>query len=360
MESIRADSIVKKFGAIQALDGASVAIEEGELFFLLGPSGCGKTTLLRCIAGLEKPDAGRIFFGDRDVTNLPTHKRETAMVFQNYALWPHMSVGENIAFGLEERQVNQEEIRRRVNEALAMVHLDDYNERRIDHLSGGQQQRVALARALVVKPGCLLLDEPLSNLDAKLRLEMRSEIRRIVKENHLTGIYVTHDQEEALSMADRIAVLDAGRVFQIGTPEHIYRNPNCAHVARFIGETNLLEASVERIIHEDGRMDARVNTKAGQFQGHVCSANWQPDEGAKVLISIRPEALHIDNSGVPINRVIGRVISRMYLGSSVQYTLEGLGNQSWQVTETNPYSIRHVGDQMILTADPWDVVVLKA
>ena len=248
MDAIRADSIVKEYGAVRALDHASIEIEGGELFFLLGSSGCGKTTMLRCIAGLETPTSGRVFYGDRDVTQLPTHKREAAMMFQSYALWPHMNVEQNIAFGLEERKVRAREIEMRVDEALEMVHLGGYGDRRIDQLSGGQQQRVALARALVVKPKCLLLDEPLSNLDAKLRWEMRSEIRRIVKENNLTGIYVTHDQEEALSMADRLAILDAGRIAQVGTPKDVYRNPLSAHVAGFIGETNLMEATVYRIV----------------------------------------------------------------------------------------------------------------
>lgn len=360
MDAIRADSIVKDYGDVRALDHASISIERGELFFLLGSSGCGKTTLLRCIAGLEMPNEGRIYYGDKDVTALPTHKREAAMVFQSYALWPHMSVGENIAFGLEERKVDRKEIDERVEEALAMVHLEGFGDRRIDHMSGGQQQRVALARALVVKPKCLLLDEPLSNLDAKLRLEMRSEIRRIVKENDLTGVYVTHDQEEALSMADRMAVLDAGRIVQTGTPEDIYRNPLSAHVAGFIGETNLVEASVDRIVRDDGLLGVRVSSAAGQFHGHVTRGNWRPQEGSKVLISIRPEALFVDNSGVPINRVVGKVVDRMYLGSSIQYKLKGADDQLWSVTETNPQTMRQVGDSVILTADPSDVIILKA
>lgn len=359
MEAIRADSIIKAYGNVQALERATISIEKGELFFLLGSSGCGKTTLLRCIAGLEKHEGGKIFLEGKDVTTLPTHRREAAMVFQNYALWPHLSVAENIAFGLEERQLPTEEIEQRVKEALAMVHLDGYGERRIDHMSGGQQQRVALARALVVKPKCLLLDEPLSNLDAKLRLEMRSEIRRIVKENELTAIYVTHDQEEALSMADRIAVMDGGQIFQVGTPEDIYRNPINAQVARFIGETNLVEGTVERILRDDGRLELRIATKAGEFQGYVSSRSWRPQEGSNVLLSIRPEALQPDNSGVPINRVMGRILSRVYLGKSVQYELEGHGRLTWRTTETNPYSIKGVGEQMILSADPWDVVILK-
>jgi iron(III) transport system ATP-binding protein len=202
MESIRVESVVKTFGSTRALDGISLCIEPGELFFLLGGSGCGKTTLLRCIAGLETPTSGGIFFGEREVTKMPPHLREAAMVFQSYALWPHLSVGQNISFGLEERRVPKPEIKRRVEEALEMVKLPGYGDRSVDQMSGGQQQRVSLARALVVKPKCLLLDEPLSNLDAQLRVEMRREIRRIVKENGLTGIYVTHDQEDRHPGAD--------------------------------------------------------------------------------------------------------------------------------------------------------------
>ncbi len=359
MDAIRADSIVKEYGDVRALDNASIAIEKGELFFLLGSSGCGKTTLLRCIAGLETPTSGRIFYGDKDVTKLPTHKREAAMMFQSYALWPHMNVGQNIGFGLEERKVDKKEIEHRVEEALEMVHLGGFGDRRIDQMSGGQQQRVALARALVVKPKCLLLDEPLSNLDAKLRLEMRSEIRRIVKENNLTGVYVTHDQEEALSMADRMAILDRGRIVQSGTPEDIYRNPLSAHVAGFIGETNLMEATVHSIERDDGVLQVRLTSPSGEFHGHVTRGNWRPSEGSKVLVSVRPEALYADNSGVPINRVIGEVTERMYLGSNVQYKVKGAGDLHWHVTETNPQSMREPGDRVVLTADPADVVILK-
>ncbi|MGB0774562.1 MAG: ABC transporter ATP-binding protein [Akkermansiaceae bacterium] len=361
MDAIRAESLVKQYDTVRALDNASIAIGKGELFFLLGSSGCGKTTLLRCIAGLEVPTSGRVLYGEKDVTKLPTHKREAAMVFQSYALWPHMSVGENVGFGLEERKVEKKEITRRVNEALEMVHLSGFGERRIDQMSGGQQQRVALARALVVRPKCLLLDEPLSNLDAKLRLEMRSEIRRIVKENNLTGVYVTHDQEEALSMADRMAVLDAGRVIQTGSPKDIYRNPLSAHVAGFIGETNLVEAVIDRIVRDDdGPLGVRVSSAAGQFHGRVTRKGWRPTEGTKVLVSIRPEALYADNSGVPMNRVRGKIIERMYLGSSVQYKIQGDGDQLWNASENNPHEMREAGDTITLTADPDDVIVLKA
>lgn len=362
MEAIRAESIVKKFGKVLALDQANITIERGELFFLLGSSGCGKTTLLRCIAGLEAPDEGRIIFGDKDMTQVPTHKREAAMVFQSYALWPHMSVGENIAFGLEERKVDRDEIDERVDEALAMVHLDGYANRRIDQLSGGQQQRVALARALVVKPACLLLDEPLSNLDAKLRTEMREEIRRIVKENNLTGVYVTHDQEEALSMADRIAILDNGKIAQIGTPEEIYRNPVSSHIASFVGKTNLLEAEVTRLVWDDDidHLSVRVACSAGRFEGRITQRDWKPTEGEKVLVSIRPEAFHPYHGGVPINRLTGHVEDRTYLGGTVQYSIRGEGEHLWNVTELNPYQMRAHQEPIILSVAPEDVVILKA
>jgi len=212
MISITIDNLVKTFGKLAALDGISLRVEPGEIFFLLGPSGCGKTTLLRNIAGFYIPDSGRILFGDEDVTRLPPHRRNTGMMFQSYALWPHMTVAKNVAFGLEERRVRPKEIQARVTEALESVHMGPYANRKIAQLSGGQQQRVALARALVIRPRALLLDEPLSNLDAKLRLEMRTEIRRVCKESGLTAIYVTHDQKEALSISDRMAILEGGRI----------------------------------------------------------------------------------------------------------------------------------------------------
>src|SRR3954470_128683 len=235
MISIQVKQLTKQFGSIVALHGLDLTINPGELFFLLGPSGCGKTTLLRTIAGFYIPEEGKIFFGDQDVTRLEPHKRNTGMMFQSYALWPHMTVAENVAFGLEERRVARDEIKRRVGEALESVRMGQYAERRPNQLSGGQQQRVALARALVIRPRCLLLDEPLSNLDAKLRLEMRTEIRRVCKEFKLTTVYVTHDQKEALSISDRMAILDGGRVRQVGTPRDVYRRPTCALVANFIG-----------------------------------------------------------------------------------------------------------------------------
>src|SRR5450432_3815732 len=263
MISIQVQKLSKHFGTVTALHGLDLLINPGELFFLLGPSGCGKTTLLRCMAGFYIPEEGRIFFGDEDVTQLAPHKRNTGMMFQSYALWPHMTVAENVAFGLEERKVPKAEIRTKVGEALESVHMGSYAERRPNQLSGGQQQRVALARALVIRPRCLLLDEPLSNLDARLRLEMRSEIRRVCKEFKLTTVYVTHDQKEALSISDRMAILDGGRILQVGTPQEIYRRPSRKTVADFIGETDFIEGEV---LSAQGDR-AIVETRIGSFEG---------------------------------------------------------------------------------------------
>ncbi|MEO5712765.1 MAG: ABC transporter ATP-binding protein [Luteolibacter sp.] len=354
MEAIIAENVVKSFGNIRALDGISLQVKAGELFFLLGASGCGKTTLLRCIAGLETPTSGSIHFGDRDVTKMPPHKREAAMVFQSYALWPHLTVGQNIAFGLEERKVPRPEIKRRVEEVLEMVQLPGFGDRSIDQMSGGQQQRVSLARALVVKPKCLLLDEPLSNLDAQLRVEMRREIRRIVKENGLTGIYVTHDQEEALAMADRMAVLTRGKIGQIGAPEEIYRTPLTAYVANFIGETNLIPG--EAVETRDGF--TVVKTAMGMIVGRVTDPNWSPTPGEALRLSIRPEAwrLHKESGD---NAVHGKISERSYLGQRIQYWIETAGVRQ-QVVEMNPHIIHEPGEEnIVLHARHDDVVILK-
>jgi iron(III) transport system ATP-binding protein len=246
MTTVRLENISKSFGQTIALAGINIEIAAGELFFLLGPSGCGKSTLLRMIAGLLEPTAGRIYFNERDVTMLPTQQRNAVMVFQSYALWPHMSVRENVRFGLAVRRRggagagaggggnDRADQNRRVDEVLSMVRMGDLANRKPNQLSGGQQQRVALARALAVQPACLLLDEPLSNLDARLRQEMRGEIRRICKEARLTTIYVTHDQNEALGIADRIAILNAGRLAQVGTPSEVFHRPANAFVADFM------------------------------------------------------------------------------------------------------------------------------
>jgi iron(III) transport system ATP-binding protein len=349
MESIRATDLVKAFGETRALNGVTLEILPGELFFLLGASGCGKSTLLRCIAGLENPTSGTIHFGDRNVTSLAPHKREAAMVFQSYALWPHLTVAKNISFGLEERKVPKDEIKRRVDEALAMVKLEGFGDRSIDAMSGGQQQRVALARALVVRPKCLLLDEPLSNLDAQLRIEMRREIRRIVKEFGLTAIYVTHDQEEALAMADRMAILSRGVIEQLGTPEEVYRDPRTSYVAGFIGETNLCDGIMDSI---DGATVVRLG--GNLLSARVTNPAWQPRHGEKVKVSMRPEALRIEVGGV----MAATVVEKVYLGQSIQYGMEtAIGRL--QVVEQNPHHLYGLGDPVALAIDAADVVLLE-
>ncbi|MCE5255618.1 MAG: ABC transporter ATP-binding protein, partial [Spirochaetaceae bacterium] len=238
--SVTIDRVAKKFDTFQALAGVDFNVRSGEFFTLLGPSGCGKTTLLRCIAGFEKPSQGRILFNGSDMTNVPPWEKNIGFVFQNYALWPNMTVRANIAYGLEIRKKDETYIRDKVAWALGLLGLPGIEDKMPEQLSGGQQQRVAIARALVIDPNILLLDEPLSNLDAKLRISLRFEIREIQKKLKITAIYVTHDQEEALEISDRIAVMEAGSVLQIGTPEDIYERPSKRFVADFVGKANIL------------------------------------------------------------------------------------------------------------------------
>ena len=358
MVHISIRDLTKSFGSLTVLDRVNLEIGQGELFFLLGPSGCGKTTLLRHIAGFYQPDSGQIFFGEDDVTRLPAHKRGTGMMFQSYALWPHLNVAQNVAFGLEERKRPRPEIEQRVADALDLVKLSGLGTRRIAQLSGGQQQRVALARALVIRPRCLLLDEPLSNLDAKLRHEMRSEIRRICKEFGLTGIYVTHDRDEALSMADRLAIMDGGRIAQLGTPEEVYRNPTSPMVAEFIGETNFISGTVHS--HATGGL-YEVKTDFSTLRARPHSPEWQPHHGEKVVLSIRPEALTFGHLVDSPNHFPGHITDTTYLGPTVQYVIQIHGGPEIKVCETNPREIRTPSADLIrATAQPHDLVMLKA
>ncbi len=358
MISITIENLVKRFGDNVALNGLSFRIEPGELFFLLGPSGCGKTTLLRNIAGFYIPESGRILFGDDDVTHLPPHRRNTGMMFQSYALWPHMTVAQNVAFGLVERKVPRAEIDQRVGAALDSVKMAPYAARKIAQLSGGQQQRVALARALVIRPRCLLLDEPLSNLDARLRLEMRTEIRRVCKEFGLTAIYVTHDQKEALSISDRMAILKGGHIAQIGDPQTVYRRPRSKIVADFIGETNFIEGKV--LEASDG--EARVETALGVFHGVVSDPEWRPPAGASATLSVRPECWRIELARPATNAAEGRIGESIYLGEVAQYQFQPCAADApgLKIFELNPDLARRPRDRSLFaTAAPDDVVVLR-
>lgn len=352
MITVRIENLTKRFGEATALHGLDLTIGAGEIFFLLGPSGCGKTTLLRSIAGFYIPESGRILFGDEDVTNLPPHERNTGMMFQSYALWPHMTVAQNVAFGLEERRVAKPDIEKRVAAALDSVKMGPYAARKINQLSGGQQQRVALARAMVIRPRCLLLDEPLSNLDTKLRIEMRGEIRRICKEAGLTAIYVTHDQKEALSVGDRIAVMEAGHIRQSGAPADVYRRPATRFVADFMGETNFIDGTVVSIEGEAVVVDTALRRFTGFAHGY------KPAIGEKVVLSIRPEAWRLgSDSGAP-NAIKGRIRERVYLGEMAQYRF-GVGDSLLKIYELNP-RFAFEGDQKDVTAtvEPADVVPL--
>jgi iron(III) transport system ATP-binding protein len=354
MIPILVQQLTKRFGDVVALRELDLAVAPGELFFLLGPSGCGKTTLLRSLAGFHLPDAGRIWFGNEDVTQLEPHRRNAGMVFQSYALWPHLTVAGNVAFGLEERRIPEAEVARRVAEALAAVRMEELASRSPNQLSGGQQQRVALARALVVRPRCLLLDEPLSNLDAKLRLELRGEIRRVCKEHRLTTVYVTHDQKEALSVADRLAILDAGRALQVGTPREVYRRPVSRRVAEFIGETGLLAGRV------CGRMGSGivVETPLGRFEGVPGKSTEVLAEGSPVTVLIRPECWQLRREPAARNCIAGRIGCSVFLGETAQHEFVA-GGTSLRIVELNPRIAREGQEgNLFAVVEPDDVVVL--
>jgi iron(III) transport system ATP-binding protein len=358
--SVKFDGVSKILGEYRAVDNLNLEVGAGELYFLLGPSGCGKTTALRMVAGFYRPDEGRILFNDKDQSRVPAHKRNTGMVFQNYALWPHMDVRSNVAYGLKMRGVSAAEKEQRVRRALEIVQMQAYALRVPNQLSGGQQQRVALARALVVEPDVVLLDEPLSNLDAQLRIEMRTQIKEIHQKIGRTMIYVTHDQAEALSMADRIAVMRRGRLVQTGTPRELYARPRSAFVAQFIGGTNLLYGRLE-----DVGDFLTVRTEAGVIRGTNGVDGLA--RGSAVLCSVRPESLRLKPAGEPsgsplrnvVNELVAEVRSIMYLGDNEQYSLRLPDGVVVRAVEHNPVARKaQVGDRLAIQFDAQSVVVL--
>ena len=327
---VRLEEVSRSFGETKAVDRVTIDVPRGELLVLLGPSGCGKTTTLRMIAGFETPDAGRVLIEGRDVTREPPQRRATGMVFQNYALFPHLDVYENVAFGLKARSTPKAEIAPRVTESLALVDLAGYEKRRVQALSGGQQQRVALARAIAPRPPVLLLDEPLSNLDATLRERTRTELRALLKRLGMTAVFVTHDQDEAFALADRIAVMRAGRVEQIGTPQELYREPVSEFVANFLGRANLIDATVAEVDARDGSVLCALEAWHGRWWASA-RTDGVPAVGTRVRVMIRPEDLDLrpppehavlrggTRSGEPIE---ARVTGRQFTGSHVRYTVE--------------------------------------
>jgi spermidine/putrescine transport system ATP-binding protein len=315
---VRIERVTKRFSDFVAVDDLSVDVKRGEFFSLLGPSGCGKTTTLRMIGGFEEVTSGTVYLGDTDVTDLPPFKRATNTVFQNYALFPHLSIYENIAFGLRRRKASDAEVRERVGTMLDLVELPGYEKRKPNQLSGGQQQRIALARALVNNPQVLLLDEPLGALDLKLRKQMQVELKRIQSEVGITFIFVTHDQEEAMTMSDRIAVMHRGKLEQLGAPEDLYERPATDFVARFLGVSNLLEAEVAG---RDGAF-ASMRLKDGTI---VRAPSEMVNGAGQVRVGVRPEKLrilaaeHAGETSGDLNTIEGTVLDASYIGVSTQY-----------------------------------------
>ncbi len=346
MSTVELRGLDKRYGRVVALDGVSLAFADGEFFGLLGPSGSGKTTLLRAIAGFVEPDGGEIRLDGKDLRRTPVHRRDIGMVFQNYALFPHMSVFDNVAFGLAVRRVGRAETRRRVEEMLALVRLSGLDQRRPRQLSGGQQQRVALARALITRPRVLLLDEPLGALDKRLRQEMQIELRQIQRRVGITTIFVTHDQEEALTLSDRIAILNEGRVVQVGAPAEVYERPATAFAANFLGDANFF-----------------AGRAAGTRDGFGCvtrdcgstllTADPLPGEGG-VTLAVRPEKFAIHAAadapapGAGENRLAGRVTGAVYSGSSITYKV-AVDGEELTVFEQNRAARPHgPGDAVVL------------
>lgn len=353
MPEVRLAEVTKRYGKVVAVDRLSLTVQDQEMVSLLGPSGCGKTTTLRCIAGFVIPDTGKIFIGEQEVTRVPPEKRDIGFVFQNFALWPHMTVYQNLAFGLRLRKIPKAQIKGRVQEALALVRMAGMEDRFPRQLSGGQQQRVALARALVLRPRVLLLDEPLSNLDAKLREEMRFEIRELQRQLKITAIYVTHDQAEALVLSDRIAILNHGKIVQIGTPEEIYQRPVNTFVAGFIGLCTFIEAQVITL-SSDGSI---LRTEDGLT---IKTIKKDLFLGQRVTLAVRPEFITISVAKPETSENVfpARITRYAYLGDNLDCWLR-IGK--WDLRTRLPVSLSPtVGQEVFVRLKPEHIIVIPA
>lgn len=340
------ENLVKIFqsgkNALAAVDNLSVKVKEGELVTLLGPSGCGKTTTLRMIAGFEIPTSGKIFIEGKEISMIPPNQRPTTMVFQNYALFPHMTVFENISYGLKIRKESTQNIKEKTEKIINLVGLEGLSKRSPAHLSGGQQQRVSLARSLIMEPKVLLLDEPLSNLDAKLRVSTRLEIRRLQQRLGITSVYVTHDQEEAMTLSDRVVIMNAGRIQQVGTPQEIYAYPNNYFVADFIGKANFLTGKIYKTLTSK---EVEIEVKGNMYK--ISPHNISFKEGEKILLLVRPEAVELKQK-IP-NSISGIIRQIVYLGSHLVYKIK-VDNDIFTVEITNPRDQRNfsIGEEVSL------------
>jgi spermidine/putrescine transport system ATP-binding protein len=358
---VRLERVSKSFGDMMAVDDLSLDISEGEFFSLLGPSGCGKTTSLRMIGGFEEPSFGTVYLGGRDVTGLPPYRRDVNTVFQSYALFPHLDVYENVAFGLRRKKVGKSDIERRVREAMELVDLQGFAERKPAQMSGGQQQRVALARALVNRPKVLLLDEPLGALDLKLRKQMQLELKRIQQEVGITFVYVTHDQEEAMTMSDRLAVMRHGKTEQVGAPEAVYESPATEFVAGFLGASNMLDGTIKGSSNGATSIDLAAGGTVVADSDRI-----PPGTPAMVRVGVRPEKITIvpDDGPPPSERNYVRGLLRMatYIGVNYQYKVEGPGGHELTVYVQNlgaKGSQPHPGQQVRLEWLPEHTFVVE-
>ncbi|NAY89120.1 MAG: ATP-binding cassette domain-containing protein [Desulfurococcales archaeon] len=357
MPELFLENVNKRYGKVHAVKNVNIKVEDGKIMSLLGPSGCGKTTTLRIIAGLTSPDEGRIILGGKDITNLPPEKRNMGMVFQNYAVWPHMNVYENVAFPLRGRRLSDIEIDKRVKEALELVKMYELRDRYPHQLSGGQQQRVALARAIAVYPEVILLDEPLSNLDARLREEMRVEIRELQKKLKFTAVYVTHDQIEAFTISDKIAVMSEGKIIQVGAPKELYYNPANEFVANFLGKVNIMDGEVVSI---DDSCMLVVRTYIGNIKASPKKGCREDLVGSKVFIGIRPMSftlLNGNNLRIEENIINGTILSSMFLGELFEYKIELEGGKVITAQSTEEFK---EGNSVKVHINPDKVLILAS